>query len=465
MKLESDHNDSSNSSDTFEKLKEAQTKLEEIRKEYIKGLFARTKLKWIEYGEKPTKYFLSLEKRNYINKTVNKLVTANGVVTGQSDILSEIERFYKALYSCGDNNLYDVELESIISTEHINVLDSNAAKELEGLISKEEALLALKNMKNNKSPGSDGFTVEFYKFFWKDLGIFLIRSLNYGFLSGELSLTQKQENIAFGKPAWQDNPFSTHSGKSDYISENAVDGRKTDFSGKQCAVSQGRKNNATWRVDLGAIRGIDHIRIYYRTGGAAWDNGNGHASRFLGFSVYISNTTEKSDGVLCFKDATFTKATIPAVVTLNCTHYGRYVIYYNERKPTDPPYYSQFAHVELCEFEVYGCSSPEYFGEKCSRCPSNCLDNRCHIASGHCFICDDGYQGNECEQPCQNSTYGRQCSKVCGKCRDGQQCDHTSGICYMGCDLGYFGSTCHQESAIRVSSGKIWSKLQDRVQC
>ena len=47
-------------------------------------------------------------------------------------------------------------------------------------------------MKNNKSPGSDGFTAEFFKFFWQDLGDFILRSVNYGFESGELSVTQKE---------------------------------------------------------------------------------------------------------------------------------------------------------------------------------------------------------------------------------------------------------------------------------
>ena len=47
-------------------------------------------------------------------------------------------------------------------------------------------------MKNNKSPGLDGFTVEFFKFFWVDVGQFTLRSLNYGFRNGSLSITQKQ---------------------------------------------------------------------------------------------------------------------------------------------------------------------------------------------------------------------------------------------------------------------------------
>ena len=51
---------------------------------------------------------------------------------------------------------------------------------------------ALKNMKNNKSPGLDGFIVEFFKFFWTDIGHFILQSLNYGYRNGSLSITQKQ---------------------------------------------------------------------------------------------------------------------------------------------------------------------------------------------------------------------------------------------------------------------------------
>ena len=50
----------------------------------------------------------------------------------------------------------------------------------------------MKRMKNNKSPGSDGLTTEFFKFFWGDLGYFLLQSINFGLQKGELSITQKQ---------------------------------------------------------------------------------------------------------------------------------------------------------------------------------------------------------------------------------------------------------------------------------
>ena len=56
----------------------------------------------------------------------------------------------------------EVGFNIIISSEYYSRLNTNSSSELEGFISKEEALSALKLMKNNNSPGSDGFNTEFY---------------------------------------------------------------------------------------------------------------------------------------------------------------------------------------------------------------------------------------------------------------------------------------------------------------
>ena len=55
----------------------------------------------------------------------------------------------------------------------------------------EEITKALKLLPNNKSPGSDGFTTNFYKFFWIDIKDFLFDSFRYSFTHGTLSNDKK----------------------------------------------------------------------------------------------------------------------------------------------------------------------------------------------------------------------------------------------------------------------------------
>ena len=54
---------------------------------------------------------------------------------------------------------------------------------------------SLQLFQNNKSPGNDGLTVEFYRAFWHVLGKFIVDSLNDSYDRGELSNSQKEAII------------------------------------------------------------------------------------------------------------------------------------------------------------------------------------------------------------------------------------------------------------------------------
>ena len=59
-------------------------------------------------------------------------------------------------------------------------------------LSMEDILKAVKSIKNNKSPGSDGFTVELYKRFWDDIKEILLHQYKYALNFGKLSIDQRR---------------------------------------------------------------------------------------------------------------------------------------------------------------------------------------------------------------------------------------------------------------------------------
>lgn len=65
------------------------------------------------------------------------------------------------------------------------------AKSLYKDIVEADVLTVIKHMKNNKSPGSDGYTAEFLNFFWKDLKHFVVRAINCIFFKKELPISQR----------------------------------------------------------------------------------------------------------------------------------------------------------------------------------------------------------------------------------------------------------------------------------
>ena len=95
------------------------------------------------------------------------------------------------MYSSRDSELEDINLNEYVGQTMKTITDDHANR-LEGLLTLEEISCTLKNMKNGKSPGLSGFSADFLKFFWKQLGVFVLRSLNHGYTIGDLSITQKQ---------------------------------------------------------------------------------------------------------------------------------------------------------------------------------------------------------------------------------------------------------------------------------
>ena len=182
-------------------IEEIKLELEQFRRKKIEGINIRTRARWLQEGEKPTQYFCNIENRNYVNKSVGFLEKQNGeIIDDQKTILNEVKEFYENLYT--EKVTQDVDLANMIPDAP--KLEPDDIESMEGVITVEEIALVLKDMKNGKSPGPDGFTCEFYKFFFRDIGKFFARSVNEGLKTGKLSTTQYQGVITClpkdGKP-------------------------------------------------------------------------------------------------------------------------------------------------------------------------------------------------------------------------------------------------------------------------
>ena len=176
-------------------LTELNLALVNIRKETLKGAYIRSRANWLEYGEKPNKFFLNLENKNKINKNISEIELDNGrVITNQREILNNLKIFYEKLYQrtpppppppTNNNPQEDPPLfpKTLTNQEKVN---------LETPITKTELDEALKKMKNNKSPGLDGYSAEFFKTFWHQLGDFFLDCINQSFQDNKLTTSQLQ---------------------------------------------------------------------------------------------------------------------------------------------------------------------------------------------------------------------------------------------------------------------------------
>lgn len=180
-------------------LKQSDSSYEALQKEYeeifslkVKGAQVRSRAKWWEEGEKSSKYFFGLEKRNSKEKSWDQILDKQGkLITGTRNIQDRQVEFYKDLYS--SQCLPEQESSKKFFLENkfpSQKLSEESKHRLECDITKDEVAAAIKLTKNNKSPGPDGITFEFYKLYWDLIGDDLYEVLQCGLESEELAYSQ-----------------------------------------------------------------------------------------------------------------------------------------------------------------------------------------------------------------------------------------------------------------------------------
>lgn len=181
------------SESTLHKYEKTKIEIEAINAHKTKGAHIRSKARWLEEGERTTKYFLAIEKRNSKGKNISKLINEKEeTLTDPRQILKEEKRFYEKLYE--ENNAYTNLLNEDVFLEQPSIKRLN--NEQKDICDEEITIIecgeALSSLKNDKSPGTDGFTAEFYKFFWRHIANLVFDSFKYALEHGRLSIEQRR---------------------------------------------------------------------------------------------------------------------------------------------------------------------------------------------------------------------------------------------------------------------------------
>jgi exonuclease III len=185
--------------DTLQKYEEAKLEIENENNAKCRGAQLRSKAEWAEFGERNSKFFLNLEKRRYKAKCITKLVDElDNDITNADDILDCEKKFYKNLYTEptreNNDNIADTQqtAAAFFSNEIIPKITEADKEACETEINILEVGQALKELQNGKSPGSDGLTPDFYKFFWPQIKEFVYNSLMQAAENKQLSIDQRR---------------------------------------------------------------------------------------------------------------------------------------------------------------------------------------------------------------------------------------------------------------------------------
>ena len=107
-------------------------------------------------------FLIRLENRNYSRKVISELDDDEGEITKEEEQISlKIENYYRDLYT-SKIDVTEEQLNHYIEHLEIPCLSQEDNEKLGGLVMYAECKESLASFGSGKSPGEDGFTVEFY---------------------------------------------------------------------------------------------------------------------------------------------------------------------------------------------------------------------------------------------------------------------------------------------------------------
>lgn len=156
---------------------------------------ARSKVRWMGEGERPTKFFLNLEKKQFSSKVISSIFDEQGdLLENPSDILDFQKRFFSSQYTADQEVAQPItglsNNQFLREAEH--VMPEHERELMNRVLTIEELEIALKGLHNGKTLGCDGLPPELCKRFWSILGKHVLASFLYSEEQGRLTPDQRR---------------------------------------------------------------------------------------------------------------------------------------------------------------------------------------------------------------------------------------------------------------------------------
>lgn len=158
-------------------------------------MLIRSRHTFYEYGEKPTRLLAHQLRQMSASQLISEINTSSGLSREPSEINNAFRNFYSSLYTSEQNPTLE-ELDQFFDSFPIPTVDHSTAKALESPITEKEVNDAITAMQSGKSPGPDGFPVEFFKRFSVKLLPLLLKMYNESLHSSLLPCTLRQAQIS-----------------------------------------------------------------------------------------------------------------------------------------------------------------------------------------------------------------------------------------------------------------------------
>ena len=136
----------------------------------------KTKSRFFEKINKIDKPLARLSKKKRERTQINKIRNEKGEVTTDTvELLSNLRDYYKQLYANKMDNVE--EMDKFLEKYNLPRLNQEETENMNRAITSNEIETVIKNLPTNKSPGSNGFTGEFYQTFREELTHILLKLL------------------------------------------------------------------------------------------------------------------------------------------------------------------------------------------------------------------------------------------------------------------------------------------------